>query len=182
MVADFIAQIDSIPPEQLCEAFDPMMILPEKMQTIDQSKIGKENLGCLAPANVYMSGIRGKRFLCDFHYYSEYFATMCRTPEQWPEIAKEYVDNLEQIKDTFLDLPYQNISDACWCGKEGSVITADKRDVNATSVFCGFHFRKFYYRHISNGLDFDSKFDILVDNRKYLTQSIKEEYEQLTIL
>lgn len=182
MVVDSTVQINSIPDNQLCEAFDPMMIIPEKMETIDRSKIGKENLGCLAPASVYLAGSRGKRFLCDFHYYSEYFVTMSRTPEQWPDIAKEYVENLEAIKETFPDIPYKDIADSCWCGKNGAVLIADKRDINATSTFCGFHYRKFYYRHLSNNLDFSNKFDILVDNRKHSTISIKEEYEQLTIL
>ena len=75
----------SIPQGQLCQAFDPMMYLPEKtLHIIDDPS--KANTSCVAPAFVYLEGSRGKRFLCDYHYFYEKNMTESSTPNLWKDI------------------------------------------------------------------------------------------------
>lgn len=53
--------IDTIPDGQVCQAFDPMMILPEKTNYIIDNPM-KANTSCVAPASVYLDGSREKDF------------------------------------------------------------------------------------------------------------------------
>lgn len=90
----------SIPKDQLCQSFDPMMYLPEKtLHIIEDSS--KASTSCVAPAFVYLEGSRGKRFLCDFHYYYEKNMTKSSRPDLWDDIEKIIIDQRELVKETF---------------------------------------------------------------------------------
>jgi hypothetical protein len=90
----------SIPQGQLCQAFDPMMYLPEKTLHIIEDT-SKANTSCVAPAFIYLEGSRGKRFLCDYHYCYEKNMTTSSTPHLWKDIENIILDKRELIKDTF---------------------------------------------------------------------------------
>jgi len=90
----------SIPKNQLCQSFDAMMYLPEKTAHIIEDP-SKASTSCVAPAYVYLEGSRGKRFLCDYHYFYEKNMTKSGTPHLWDEIEKFKIDQRELVKETF---------------------------------------------------------------------------------
>jgi|688.fasta_scaffold38436_5 hypothetical protein len=165
---------------RICEAFDPIMILPEKSVNIVDTM--KMSTSCLAPAFVYMEGSRGKRFLCDYHYYFEKSIVMTRTPELWPNISKYMVHILENVKNTFAESDgIQQIDNdkICWCTKQSyvKIMTKDGH----IQYFCNFHYRKTYYRYITNKVVFEEIYTIR-DERHRMNTSIIEEMEQLTVV
>jgi hypothetical protein len=172
--------ISKIPEGQPCQAFDPMMILPEKTNYIIPDPM-KANTSCVAPASVYVEGSRGKRFLCDYHYHYEKDMTLVRTPDQWDLIAEVVLDERELIRKTFPELTADSISDSfgrCWCGYI-SLVKAIRHDNGHSSFFCNFHYRKLFFRYLSNGRQMWDDYSI-IDERIKLKLSISEEAEQLT--
>lgn len=176
--------------DQLCQAYDGLMSLKEKSDNLGIEN-HRMNLSCFAPAFVYMEGTRGKRFLCDYHYFLEKNTTLFRTPEQWPKIVEFLIDNTESIKDTFADFDgKQRIPDDinCWCGQQAFTLFyediihyKDDDEINFKAAQCNFHFRKTIYRYISNGIDPYKRFKI-IDERKRMKMSINEEFESLTTI
>jgi hypothetical protein len=181
--------ITSIPTDQVCQAFDPMMFLPEKTYNI----IGSDqfpNTSCVAPAFVYIEGMHGKKFLCDFHYYYELNMTRDSLykigSEAWKGIQNFIIDEREKIKDTFA----KNISTSVTVGKKCElgygtkyscksdglvcIIKKDSNNGNDPFFYCNFHFRKNYYRYYSNGVIFEDVYNI-VDERSRMTMTIAEE-------
>jgi hypothetical protein len=170
-----------IPHKQLCQAFDPMMTLPSKTyKIIDDAKLA--NTSCVAPAFVFLEGSRGKRYLCDYHYYYEKDITVCRTPNLWPEIEKFIIDEREEIKKTFdvNTTSTETVNNFCWCKNNAYVKTIHKKMGNIL-FYCNFHFRKTYYRHYSNGIIFEDCFKI-IDERYRMTISIAEESDQIKMV
>lgn len=166
---------------QLCQAFDPIMILPEKAKNITDPM--KMSTSCIAPAYVYIEGSRGKRFLCDYHYIFEKDITMTRTPELWPEICRIIVEDIDLIKETFSPLGNnQKISEDknCWCNKKAYVMVTHKK-YNGIQYFCNFHYRKTYYRYLTNGIKFENEYEI-TDERKRMVMSVSQEYASLTLI
>jgi hypothetical protein len=195
--------ITTIPEGQICEAFDPMMFLPEKTLNI----IGitqNANPGCVAPAFVYIEGTHGKKFLCDFHYYYE--ANMTRSSsyrasaDSWQDIQKYIVDEREKIKETFA----KNVTTNITLGQKCALFNAEKPNISCTAeplvcstkketlvykqnfknledfvknygvFFCNFHFRKNYYRYYSNGVRYEDIYEI-IDERYRLNVTIAQE-------
>lgn len=148
-------KIVSIPVGQLCQAFDPMIILPEK--TINICEPMKANTSCICQAYVYAEGIHGNRFLCDYHYYYEYNINEMRTPHLLPQIFEYIVDEREKVKETF-PLGTETVKELgpCWCGADSYVEVNSSGEIQ---YFCNFHFRKLYYRYLLHGQD-------LYDNRQ----------------
>lgn len=174
--------IDSIPANQICQAFDPMMILPEKTNYIIDDPM-KANTSCVAPASVYIDGSRGQRFLCDYHYHYEKDMTLARTPDLWPSIVNFIIDDRELIKNTFPEIQSSSILDSfgkCWCGYK-SLVRATRHDNKHETFFCNFHYRKLFYRYLSNGRQMTDDYDIL-DERIMMDISIVEEAEKLTLI
>jgi len=64
--------ITKIPEGQICQAFDPRMIMTDNVLKSHNAKF-QPNTSCVAPAYVYVEGKHGKRFLCDTHYYYELY-------------------------------------------------------------------------------------------------------------
>ena len=132
---------------------------------------------CVAPAFVYLEGSRGKRFLCDFHYYYEKNITINRTPELWKEIESVFFEKLETIKETFdQSANKRTFLNLCWCGAISYVATVNKF-LSEIQYECNFHYRKTHYRLLSNGINKDNIYTI--DERKFLKKTIKEEAESL---
>jgi hypothetical protein len=181
--------ITSIPRGQICQAFDPMMFLPEK--TLNIIGIGQNaNPSCVAPAFVYIDGAHGKKFLCDFHYYYEVNMTRDSSyktrADAWEDIQQYKIDEREKIKETFAKNVTTSLTlgkkcslgagTSCECDAEALVRISKKgSDPNIHgSFYCNFHFRKNYYRVYSNGLVYENIYDIL-DERYRMTFTINEE-------
>lgn len=181
--------ITEIPNGQVCQAFDPMMFLPEKTFNIistDQFP----NTSCVAPAFVYIEGAHGKKFLCDFHYYYELNMTRdsCRHigPNAWKKIQQYIVDEREKVKETFAN----NVTTKLTFGKKCQLGAGTKYSCNSEALvcinkkgsnietdgffYCNFHFRKNYYRYYSNGVRYEDLYEIL-DERYRMTSTIAEE-------
>lgn len=167
--------------KQLCQAFDPMMIIPGKTYNIINDYL-IANTSCVAPAYVLLEGSRGKRYLCDFHYQYEKDITLKRTPHLWKDIEKNLIDEREKINKTFDQntSSIETINNFCWCKKEAYVKTIHIEKKNV-AFYCNFHFRKVYYRYYSNNVVFESIFKI-IDERYRMSKSIVEESNELSII
>lgn len=170
----------NIPKGQQCQAFDPMMILPEKTYRIIENHI-EANTSCFAPASVFLDGIHGTRYLCDYHYQYEKQITLQSQPHLWTLVEKNIIDERDAIKDTFSKHSKTNETENnyCWCKKQAFVKTIHK-EMGGIFFFCNFHFRKFYYRNYSNYVIFEDKYEI-VDERYKMQMSIIEESENIKI-
>lgn len=167
--------ITEIPDEQTCQAFDPMVSLSYK--AIREDLVNLMSTSCVAPAFVYLEGSRGKRFLCDFHYVYERNMTNDSTPNLWPEVAKSMIEKLETIKDTFdKKATVRTFSEPCWCKEEAFVKIINEFE-GEDKFFCNFHWRKTYYRSLSNSFTY-SKSQHIIDERILSKQTIKEEYNK----
>lgn len=185
--------ITNIPKDQLCQAFDPMMFLPEKTSSIiDDTRLA--NKSCFAPAYVYIEGSHGKRFLCDYHYHYEKNMTMGSKPLSWPNIAKIVIDERERIKETFMKnvTTTETINAKCSivsthnleekCAADAFVKVKMKNSNENNFIFyCNFHFRKNYYRYYSNNVVYENIYDI-VDERYRMIDSIVEESEKINLV
>lgn len=191
--------ITKIPDGQICQAFDPIMFLPEKTLNI----IGvtqNANPSCVAPAFVYIEGTHGKKFLCDFHYYYELNMTMTRTNHDvgspWQSIQEYIVDEREKVKETFAKdvTTIKTLGHKCSvfnsrktdliCTADAFVIITPKNnnnDVNSNTFYCNFHFRKNYYRFYSNGVKYEDIYEVL-DERYRMSQTIAQESLSLTCI
>jgi hypothetical protein len=158
--------------DQICQSFDPMMILKEKNITYAKNM----NTSCLAPAYVYLEGSRGKRFLCDFHYAYEKNITINSRPNEWKNIALIFSEKLELIKDTFdKTIKEKTIFQKCWCYKD-AFVSATTND--SIGYFCNFHYRKNLYRFLSNDID-PITIGKIKDERIFFKKTIIEEIEEL---
>jgi hypothetical protein len=171
-------KINKIPNDQLCQAYDPMMINPEKTVNILEDHM-TANTSCVAPAYVYLEGTRGKRFLCDYHYASEAIITQQRTPHLWNDIAQCFIEKIETIKETFDKTNNTNVAqnNNCWCGADSYILLTNRINYNIL-YYCNFHYRKTYYRYLSNGVKFEDIY-FITDERNKMAFSINEEIEIL---
>jgi hypothetical protein len=109
--------------------------------------------------------------------------TLIRTPELWGEIAKIVIDDRELIRNTFPQISGDEMSDTfgkCWCGYS-SLVKATRHDNGHSSFFCNFHYRKLFFRYLSNGRQMEDDYSI-IDERIKLKISVAEEAEQLTLI
>lgn len=168
--------------KQLCQAFDPIMIIPEKTIGIINDPM-KVSTSCVAPAYVLLEGSRGRRYLCDYHYQYEKDMTVNRTPELWPEIEKNIIDEREEVKKTFEKnvTTTETLNKLCWCKKDAYVKIINKTNTIDIVFFCNFHFRKFYYRNYSNMVKCEDHWKI-VDERSRLNLSIIEEANLISLI
>jgi len=196
-----------IPEEQVCQAFDPMMFLPEKTLNILGAS-ENANPSCVAPAFVYIEGTHGKKFLCDYHYYYEMNMTRTRANSHlgtpWESIQEFMIDERERVKDTFA----KNVETRMTVGHNCHIFSTHKPSLVCTAeafvnvkpkhkvdgkinftytrnfnekdgvFYCNFHFRKNYYRYYSNGVVYEDVHEI-IDERSRMTQTIAEEAASL---
>jgi len=171
----------------ICQAFDPIMIFDAKAEDLKPYPEfnGALNVSCLTQAYVYIEGIHGKRFLCDYHYAYEKDIVTVRTPEKWKRVCQVFINNLEEIKNTFNEFNnLQTISDdkRCWCKAQAYVLIDSKKYPNKNIIYmCNFHFRKSIMRHHSNNISINKYYNI-IDERQRMTVGIEQEIEQLTII
>jgi len=200
--------ITRIPEGQICQAFDPMMFLPEKTLNI----LGAEenaNPSCLAPAFVYIEGSHGNKYLCDYHYFYEMNMTRTRgNPNvglHWESIQKFIIDERERVKETFA----KDVTSTMTLGHKCSVFSTHRPSLTCTAdafvhvmptekipgkinftytrtfnpevgvFYCNFHFRKNYYRYYSNGIKYEDIHKIL-DERYRMNTTIAQEAIDLT--
>jgi hypothetical protein len=193
--------INKIPENQICQAFDPMMFLPEKTLNIVGAN-QNANPSCVAPAFVYIDGTHGKKFLCDYHYYYEMNMTKTRgnphIGSPWESIQEFIIDEREKVKETFA----KNVNTNLTLGHKCSIFSTHKASLRCTAdafvyvtskkknedqtnfpntinekdgfFYCSFHFRKNYYRYYSNGVVYEDIHKI-VDERYRMAQTIAEE-------
>lgn len=181
----------NIPENQTCQAFDPMMIMPEKTAHITKF-LKRPSTSCVAPAYVYIEGTHGKKFLCDYHYHYEKFNGNYLDYEDNESLIDKretvLIDERERVKDTFA----KNVTSTETLGKQCFVGSSRGRTTNTANIciaeglvkvtdkggestfYCNFHFRKTYYRYYSNGSNYEDFYDIL-DERYRMTTTIIEE-------
>lgn len=179
-----------IPENQTCQAFDAMMIMPEKTAHITKF-LKKPSTSCVAPAYVYIEGTHGNKFLCDYHYHYEKFNGNYLDYDENGLVDKRevvIVDERERVKETFA----KDVTTTDTLGKYCCVTSNKGRTTNTENnciaeafvkvtdkngdsrFFCNFHFRKIYYRYSSNGSNYGDLYDIL-DERYRMTGTIVEE-------
>jgi len=201
--------ITKIPEGQICQAFDPRMIMPNDILKTHSAK-EQPNTSCIVPAYVYVEGKHGKKFLCDTHYYYEiYMNRQCYAAPNHSvlKIAQYLIDETERVKETFaknitstetlghkccLTNYYNKGGKDCSAdalvkinvikmpfGKVNFISTLDLDNISKDLFYCNFHFRRTYARYINNGVVFEDHFKVL-DERYRMTMTIGEEYERLT--
>ena len=175
MVEDSTAQIKGRLGKDICQAFDPLMVITSKVKDIDES-LESLNPSCLATAYVYVDGSHGTKILCDFHYAFERVFVHNYDQSKIESVFATVVHDLEKIKDTFeqspdLTVTVDNITE-CWCGKEPLVFLIDTLSNKAFQGMCNFHYRKSNNRYLSNGKEMHMP---IVDLRKNMKTSIEEE-------
>jgi hypothetical protein len=171
-----------IPINQRCQSFDPFMTLPQKMNSVDTSAL-QTTVSCYAPAYVYIEGDHGKKFLCDFHYEYEKVMVVSRHPEDWPGIVSKFIDEREKIKETFDKTKTKRtiLNKKCWCKGEAFVEISPITKQTRSSFFCNFHYRKLYYRHLSNKQPIENT-HLINDERVFMEKTIVEEAESLIVV
>jgi len=203
--------ITKIPEGQICQAFDPRMIMTNDVLRA-HGVSEQPNTSCVAPAYVYVEGKHGKRFLCDTHYYYELFMNRQSYSAQghsWEEITHFIIDETERVKETFA----KNITSTETLGQECSltnyfnkgnlgctadalvklnvmkiptgvvnfISTLDPDNISKDIFYCNFHFRRTYARYVNNGVVFEDYFKVL-DERYRMTMTLAEEAARLTYL
>jgi hypothetical protein len=203
--------ITSIPEGQICQAFDPRMIVTSEV-LINHGAKRQPNTSCVAPAYVYVEGKHGKRFLCDTHYYYELYMngqSYSAPDHSWKEIAQFVIDETEKVKETFAKniTSTETLGHECYInnyynkggigctadalvkinlikmpvGVVSFISTLDSKNIPEDIFYCNFHFRRTYYRYINNGIVFEDCFKVL-DERYRMTMTLAEEASKLTYL
>lgn len=203
--------ITTIPEGQICQAFDPRMLMTDSVLEAHGATI-QPNTSCIMPAYVYVEGKHGKRFLCDTHYYYELFVnkqSYSAHNHSVSEIAQYIVDETERVKETFAKnvTSTETVGHTCCltnyfneggigCTAEALVkinvmkmpfrkvnfiSTLDPDDISKDLFYCNFHFRRTYARYINNGVVFEDYFKVL-DERYRMTMTLDEEAKRLTYL
>ena len=203
--------ITSIPEGQICQAFDPRMIMTNDVLRSHSAK-EQPNTSCLVSAYVYVEGKHGKRFLCDTHYYYELFMnkqSYSAPDHSVEEIDQFLIDETERVKETFaknvtstetlghicsLTNYFNKGGPGCTgealvklnvmslpAGKVNFISTLDPDNISKDIFYCNFHFRRTYARYINNGVVFEDYFKVL-DERYRMTMTLAEEAARLTYL
>lgn len=201
--------ITSIPEGQICQAFDPRMVMTNEVLKNHGAK-EQPNTSCIMPAYVYVEGKHGKKFLCDTHYYYElYMNRQCYAAPNHSvlEITQYLIDETERVKETFAKnvtstetlghkcslVNHYNIGDpGCTAdalvkinlikmptGVVNFISTSDLDNISKDIFYCNFHFRRTYARYIDNGVVFEDYVKVL-DERYRMTMTLNEEAERLT--
>jgi hypothetical protein len=201
----------SIPEGQICQAFDPRMIMTNDVLENHRAK-DQPNTSCVVPAYVYVEGKHGKKFLCDTHYYYElYMNRQCYAAPNHSviEITQYLIDETERVKETFA----KNVTSTETLGHKCSLVnyynkggpgctadalvkinviklptgivnfisTLDPDNISKDIFYCNFHFRRTYARYINNGVVFEDYVKVL-DERYRMTMTLGEEANRLTYI
>lgn len=199
--------ITSIPEGQVCQAFDPKMHFhPDVLESHGAKE--NANTSCLCPAFVYIEGIHGNKFLCDYHYHYEIYITKQGYSKQdniWKDIQQFIIDERERVKDTFAKnvtttetfghkcslMNSFNQRHGCTSeayvkvnpismvpGKINFTVFKDTDNISQDIFYCNFHFRREYYRYYNNGIVYED-FHKVLDERSRMKITIAEEAASL---
>lgn len=198
--------ITKIPEGQICQSFDPKMHLSNEILEAQKVTVNA-SVTCVAPAYVYIEGIHGKKFLCDYHYHYETYMTRSGYSEpnvSWKNIQEFIIDERERVKETF----EKNVTTIETIGHKCSLINSYNKSfgctadafvkvfpikivpgkINFTSMkpkssidgifYCNFHFRREYFRYVSNGVIYED-YHKVIDERSRMTFTLAEEAARL---
>jgi len=199
--------ITSIPEGQICQSFDPKLILHPSVLK-EQNANENASVSCVAPAYVYIEGTHGKKFLCDYHYHYEIYMTKQGHSEpnnSWENVQKFIIDEREKVKETFAKnvtttetlghkcslINSYNPSTGCTAdalvkviptkiifGKINWTEIKDRNNISEGIFYCNFHFRRTYYRCLSNGTVYED-FHQVIDERSRMNFTLAEEGSNL---
>jgi len=192
--------IKTIPHGQICQQFDTKMHLQNSVLEYHNTT-QNATPSCIAPAYVYIEGTHGKKFLCDYHYHYEVYMTHIGYVKVGENIQEFIIDERERVKETFaknvtsietfdkkcsllnsFNLGFGCIGDAFVKVVPTAIVPKrinftvikDKNNISQDIFYCNFHFRREYFRYLSNGIVYED-FHKVVDERYRMTSTIAEE-------
>jgi hypothetical protein len=201
--------ITKIPDGQICQAFDPRMIKDQESlrrhNTNEQPNTsclapayvyveGKHGKRFLCDTHYYYElYMNGQGYSAPNHSVKE--------------IQQFIIDETERVKETFaknvtttetlghecsLDNYFNKGNIGCTAealvkvrptnipfGKINFTTVLDRNNISKEIFYCNFHFRRTYYRYVSNGLVYEDYHEIL-DERYRMTMTLAEEAARLT--
>jgi hypothetical protein len=196
--------ITKIPEGQICQQFDPKMHLQLEVLK-NHNATQNATPSCVAPAYVYIEGTHGKKFLCDYHYHYEVYMTHSGYVKVGENIQEFVIDERERVKETFaknitstetfgkkcsllnsFNPGFGCVSDAfvkvnptgIVLGKVNFTAIKDRNNISQSIFYCNFHFRREYFRYLSNGIVYEDYHQIL-DERYRMTMTVAEEASKL---
>ena len=110
-------------------------------------------------------------------YFYEKNITSASEYPRWENVAEVLIDERERIRETFAQLSYleRTFAGNCWCGNE-AFVKVESDNNTSVNYFCNFHYRKKFYRDLSNGID-SAKNHVITDERMFMKKTISEEAE-----
>lgn len=203
--------ITKIPEGQICQSFDPRMNKTEETLKQHKTKEQPNTSCIAPAYVYVEGKHGKKFLCDTHYFYEIYLnrVTYAAPNHSWKEIQQYIVDERERVKETFAKniTTTETVGHKCslinmynvgniGCTADALVkVTPTGRPVgkiNFNSVFnpenpkepvfyCNFHYRRTYYRFVSNGIIFED-FHEIVDERGRMTMTINEEANKLTYI
>lgn len=201
--------ITRIPEGQICQAFDPRMIRPEEALREHNAKEQPNTSCLAPAYVYVDGKHGKRFLCDSHYYYELYMNRQSYSApgHSWKEIHKFIIDETERVKETFAKniISTETLGHKCslvnYFNKGGPGCTADalvkvnpikvalgkisfistlnRNDISADIFYCNFHFRRTYYRFVSNGLVFE-EYNRVLDERYRMTMTLAEEAARLT--
>jgi hypothetical protein len=203
--------ITKIPEGQICQAFDPRMIRDNEALKMHNAKEQPNTSCLAPAYVYVEGKHGKKFLCDGHYYYELYMNGQGYSEPNHgvKEISQFLIDETERVKETFAKnvTTTETLGHKCslvnYFNKGGSGCTADALlkinaikipvgKINFTSIinmshisrdlyYCNFHFRRTYYRYVSNGLVYEEYHKIL-DERSRMTMTLAEEASRLTYI
>jgi len=203
--------ITKIPENQICQSFDARMIQTQETLQRHNAKEQPNSSCVAPAYVYVEGKHGKKFLCDTHYYYEIYMnrITYAAPNGSWKEIQQHMVDERERVKETFAKnvTTTETLGHKCSLinlyNPGGIGCTADALvKVNPTAkvigkvnfnprvstdnpeadiFYCNFHYRRIYYRFLSNGLVYED-FHKVVDERYRMTMTIAEEADRLTYI
>jgi len=203
--------ITSIPEGQMCQSFDPRMNKPEEVLERHKTKEQPNTSCVAPAYVYVEGKHGKKFLCDTHYFYEIYLnrITYAAPNHSWKEIQQYMVDERERVKETFAKnvTSTETVGHKCslvnmynvgnvGCTADalvkvtptGKVVgkinfnsTFNPNDPYEPVFYCNFHYRRIYYRFVSNGIVFED-FHQIVDERYRMTMTIDEEANRLTYI
>lgn len=203
--------ITKIPENQICQSFDARMIQTQETLKRHNAKEQPNSSCVAPAYVYVEGKHGKKFLCDTHYYYEIYMnrITYAAPNGSWREIQQYMIDERERVKDTFAKnvTTTETLGHKCSLinlyNPGGIGCTADALvKVNPTQkvigkvnfnprvstdnpeadiFYCNFHYRRIYYRFLSNGLVYED-FHKVVDERSRMTMTIAEEADRLTYI
>jgi hypothetical protein len=203
--------ITSIPEGQICQSFDPRMNKTEEVLRNHNTREQPNTSCIAPAYVYVEGKHGKKFLCDTHYYYEIYLnrVTYAAPNHSWKEIGQYIVDERERVKETFAKnvTTTETIGHKCslvnlynagniGCTADALVkVNATERVVGKINFnsrsnpnnfkedifYCNFHYRRTYYRFVSNGIVFED-FHKIVDERSRMTMTIAEEADRLTYI